>query len=384
MELELTKDKTKETRSAWIEVSLNNLSTNVNLIKEYIKNKKSSTKLIAVVKGNAYGHSAIDVVSTILENGADMLATGILEEAVELRTKGINAPILNLGYTLANQAPIIVKYGIIQNVCTLELAKALSNFAQSQGKIVKVHIKIDTGLGRLGVLPKNAPQFVGKVNKLPNLIIDGTYTHLATAHTEDVDYCKLQVNRFKQVIKILEGLGLPTGIKHVANSSALVRFPEFHFDAVRCGALLFGIYASNKVPKLLDVQPVLRFYTKVVFVKKAFKGCPVGYSPSHITKRDSIIGIIPIGYADGFSKGFSGKVDVLVRGSRARIISVSMDMCFVDLTEIQDVKIGDEVVIIGNQKKDKIKVIELAKNLFDDTSEVLVSLGNSRTPHIFK
>lgn len=370
-------------RPTWIEVSKNNIFYNVSLIKKYLYKFNKNIKLIAVVKGNAYGHTAISVAPTIIEAGADMLATGILEEAISLRKIGINCPILVLGYTTVGQAALIVEHDIIQNICTLEMAQALSDFAKKQNKKAKIHIKIDTGLGRLGIFYDQALQFAEKIYKMPNLVIDGIYTHLATAHTGNPEYCMFQVNKFKETIRTLREYNLPTGIKHLANSAAMLMFPEYHFDAVRCGSLLYGVYGSDKIPRILDLKPALSLHTKIVFMKKLPKESYIGYGNSFVTKRESTIGILPIGHADGLSKGFANKLKVLVRGKRAPLIDgINMDSCFVDLTDVSEAEIGDDVVIIGKQGEQEITVLEIAQKLHEDVGEVLVSLGNLRIPHV--
>jgi alanine racemase len=374
----------KYMRPAWIEVDLDNLSYNIKCIKNYVKGYSSNTRLIAVVKGNAYGHTAKEVIWNIIESGADMLATGILEEAVALREMGVKHEILVLGYTLPYQAPLIVENDIIQNVCTLELAEALSASAVESGKIVKVHIKIDTGLGRLGVLPEDALEFAQEVVKLPNIQIHGIYTHLATAHTGDPTCCRMQVSRFIDTVRELEDHNIETGIKHVANSSATMLSPAFYFDAVRCGCLMSGVYSSTTVPKVLDLKPSLSVHTRIVFMKKVPVGFSVGYGGVFVTDRESVIGILPLGHADGFSKGFFNKVDVLVNGKRVPVKGgINMDSCFVDLTDVPEVRTGDHVVIIGRQTEDKITALDLAGKLHGDTGEILDSFGCSRLPHVY-
>lgn len=198
----------KYSRPTWIEVSKNDIFYNISLIKKYLYKFNKNTKLIAVVKGNAYGHTASNVVSTIIEAGADMLAIGILEEAISLRKIGVNCPILNLGYTIVDQAALIVEHDIIQNICTLGMAQALSDFAKKQNKKAKVHIKIDTGLGRLGIFYDQTLQFAEKIYKMPNLVIEGIYTHLATAHTGNPEYCIFQINKFEETMlpRLLMGI----------------------------------------------------------------------------------------------------------------------------------------------------------------------------------
>ena len=373
----------KYLRPTWIEVSKNNIFYNISLIKKYLYKFNKNTKLIAVVKGNAYGHIASNVVSTIIEAGADILANGILGEAISLRKIGVNCPILNLGYTTVDQAALIVEHDIIQNICTLEMAQALSDFAKKQNKKAKVHIKIDTGLGRLGIFYDQALQFVEKIYKMPNLVIDGIYTHLATANTGNREYCIFQINKFEETIRTLSEHNLPTGIKHIASSGAMLMFPEYHFDAVRCGILLYGLYSSDKIPRILDLKLALSLHTKIVFMKKFPKEFYIGYGNSFVTKRESTIGILPIGYADGLSRGFENKLEVLVRGKRAPLIDgINMDSCFVDLTDVSGAEIGDDVVIIGKQGEQEITVSELAQKLHQDVGEILVSLGNLRIPHV--
>lgn len=373
----------KYLRPTRIEVSKSNIFCNISLIKKYLYKFNKNTKLIATVKGNAYGHTASNVVSTIIEAGADMLASGILEEAINLRKIGITCPILNLGYTTVDQAALIVEYDIIQNICTLEMAQALSDFAKKQNKIVRVHIKIDTGLGRLGIFCDQALEFTEKINKLSNLVVSGIYSHLATAHTGNREYCISQINKFEETIRTLSEHNLPIGIKHIANSSATLMFPESHFDAVRCGSLLFGIYASDKVPRILDLKPAFSLHTKIVFLKKFPKESYIGYGNSFVTKRESTIGILPIGYADGLDRGLENKLEVLVRGKRVPLIDgINMDSCFVDLTDVSGAEISDNVVIIGKQGEQEITVSELAQKLHEDIGEVLVNLGNSRIPHV--
>lgn len=368
---------------AWAEINLDNIEHNV---KEVVKRVGKMTEVMAVVKADAYGHGVFETVPTLLENGATRLAVSMLDEAIQLREIGIKVPILVLGYTEPSRAEDIIKYNITQTVFSHELAKALSDTAVKLGKPAKIHIKIDTGMTRVGFMPGyGAVKDVVKINELPGIIIEGLFSHFACADEADREYTMIQFERFESIVQELNRIGISIPVKHIANSGAIIQYPNFHLNMVRPGIILYGMYPSNDVDKsIIDIRPAMELKAKVVLVKEVEKGTPVSYGRTFVTKRKSRIATIPIGYADGYSRLLSNRGRVLIHGEYAPIIgNICMDQCMVDVTDIKsEVKVGDEVVIFGAQGNNKITVEEIAQ-LCNTINYEIVSLIGKRIPRVY-
>ncbi len=343
---------------------------------------------MAVVKADGYGHGALPCARIAVECGADYLGAGVVEEGIELRQSGIDTPILVLGSIFPDEAEDLVRHDLATIVCTLSLAQALAKAAEKQNKTVSVHIKIDTGMNRLGVTPENLPELLNQICELPNLKLEGISTHFASADDEDLSITQAQLKKFHTALTILQNDDVP--IIHSANTSALFKFPESHFDMVRPGLILYGALPSpslqailNEKENLSPFQPVMQWKSQIILVKSISKGQPISYSGSFTTKRDSLIATLPIGYADGLHRSLSNKMEVLIRGKRApQIGNICMDMTLIDVTDIQDVQAEDEIVLFGKQGDQLIAVEEMATKGDTIAYEILCNVGK-RVPRVY-
>jgi alanine racemase len=346
-----------------VEVDLDAVEHNVREVRKLVGD---DVRVMAVVKADAYGHGAVETSKAVVAAGADAVAVTRLEEALELRAAGVTHPILVFDSTLPELAEQAVAANLEQTVCTTELAEAMSRAAAGQGKTARVHVKVDTGMGRLGILPKDASAFVGRIASLPAIEVAGTYTHFATAIERDLGQTRGQLRTLQSVLAELRAAGLPVGLAHAANSAALVRLPESRLDMVRPGTLLYGQYPSRFVPKMLDLRETWRLVARISFVKSLPPGHAVGYGAEFRTRRESIIAIVPIGYADGLTMAPESllrrqmslsrqllsivrpriPLQVVIHGRKAPIVGrVAMQMCAVDVTDIPGVQVGDQVVL---------------------------------------
>ncbi|MCB4791705.1 MAG: alanine racemase [Elusimicrobia bacterium] len=344
-------------RPTWIEISGSVFQNNLKSIFSCLKPK---TKLLAVVKANAYGHLSAPLSKIALQNGVYALGVSSIEEGIALRQNGIKGKILVLGsiYPLSNFA-VTSKYGLIPTISSQLSLHELASTARKLKKRLPFHLKVDTGMGRIGISPKNAVKLLDEIASAKNVSLEGIYTHFSVAGTNQ-KYTLKQLNSFKAVLKYAKKLGF-NFIAHSANSSALLRNRAFHLDMARPGLLLYGMYPFKGARKLIKLSQVLSWKTKVVFLKRVPKGTAISYSRTYITKRNSVIATLPVGYADGYLRKFSNKADVLIRGQRCRVVGrVTMDMIMVDVTVVKGAGIGDEVVLIGSQGKEKIRPEELA------------------------
>ena len=368
-------------RPAWAEIDLDKLAYNMKNIKKLAKDKE----VIAVVKADCYGHGAVDVAPVLLENGASRLAVAILTEGIELRENNITAPIMILGYTPIKLGKELIENDIEQTVYSLDYAKELSELALSMGKKAKVHIALDTGMGRIGFIPsKKSLDEVIEISKLKGIDMIGLFTHFSTADEEDKSYTYEQFNKITSFIKELEGLGINIPIKHAANSGAIMDMPETYLDAVRAGIILYGYYPSDEVKKEnLDIKPVLTLKTTISHVKEVEENTSISYGRTFKTNKRSIIATLPIGYADGYSRLLSGKAKVIVNGKFANVVGrVCMDQCMIDVTDIGDVKVGDEVILLGEEGDLKFNADDFAKIMGTINYEIICML-KQRVPRVY-
>ena len=372
-------------RATRAEIDLQAFQHNLQTLRKYLD---PQTQIMAVVKADAYGHGAIPCARIAVENGADYLGAGVIEEGIELRENGLNAPILILGSIFPDEAEDLVRHNLATILCTQPLAQALSKEAEKQDKTVSVHIKVDTGMNRLGISPENLPALLDQVRNLKNLKIEAVSTHFSSADDEDLSVTQAQLEKFQTALTILQKEGVHTPIVHCANTSALFKFPESHFNMVRPGLILYGVLPSPSLRPVIDqgenpFQPVMQWKSQIILLKPIAKNQPVSYSGSFTTQRDSLIATLPIGYADGLHRMLSNKMDVLIRGRRApQVGNICMDMILVDVTDIPDVQAGDEVVIFGRQGDEMISVEELAVKGKTIPYEILCSVSK-RVPRIY-
>lgn len=370
-------------RPTRVEINLDNLKHNLSEIRRVTT---SGAKICAVVKADGYGHGALETARIALANGASYLAVAVLDEALELRQGGIEAPILILGFTPERHFDKIIEHDITQTIYNFESAKYLSETALKQGKTAKVHIKLDTGMSRLGFQAdySEVPE-IEKIFELKSLFIEGFFTHFAKADESDPGFTKMQFERYKLVTSALEKDGYKIPIKHTANSAAIMQFPETHLDMVRPGIILYGLYPSDEVDKSkLNLKPVMSLKTKVSHVKTIGAGRAISYGGTYITKRQSRIATLPVGYADGYSRLLSSKASVIIKGQRAPIVGrICMDQCMVDVTDIKgDVEIGEDVVLIGEMGDEVITADEIARILGTINYEVVCAFSK-RVPRVY-
>ena len=373
-------------RATRAEIDLTAFRHNLQNLRKYLD---PQTRIMAVVKADAYGHGAVPCARIAVESGAaNYLGAGVIEEGIELRENGLNAPILILGSIFPDEAEDLVRHNLATILCTQPLAQALSKEAEKQDKTVSVHIKVDTGMNRLGISPENLPALLDQVRNLKNLKIEALSTHFSSADDEDLSVTQAQLEKFQTALTILQKEGVHTPIVHCANTSALFKFPESHFNMVRPGLILYGVLPSPSLRPVIDqgenpFQPVMQWKSQIILLKPIAKNQPVSYSGSFTTQRDSLIATLPIGYADGLHRMLSNKMDVLIRGRRApQVGNICMDMILIDVTDIPDVQAGDEVVIFGRQGDEMISVEELAVKGKTIPYEILCSVSK-RVPRIY-
>lgn len=343
------------------------------------KRNAGGRKVLAVVKAAAYGHGAVRVSRHLLGLGADMLGVALVEEGEELRDAGIDAPILVMGGIVPGQADSVVASGLTPVVFTRHLARALSISAEKSGAVVFVHVKIDTGMGRIGVHPDAAETFISELQGMKGIAVQGLMTHFADADLRDKQFASVQIGRFNALLDRLQGRDISIPLRHAANSAALLDYPSALFTMVRPGLMLYG-YNPLEGERADDLRPVLSLVTRIAFIKKVSSGVSISYGRTFVTRRESLIATIPIGYADGYSRSLSNRGEALVRGVRVPVVGrVCMDMCMLDVTSVPGVTQGDEVVLIGTQGSQRITAFDLAEKIGTIPYEVLCGIG-SRVP----
>jgi len=365
----------------WVEINLDAIAKNVRNIKKLIGEKK---ELMAVVKGNAYGHDVLEVSSVVLDNGANRLAVARLEEGILLREAGITVPILVLGLTLKEQAELLVLYDITPAVSEYEMLEKLSKSAIKMNKIAKIHLKVDTGMGRIGIFPQEVLGFIKKVKSLKNVEIEGIFTHFSVADEKDKTYTENQFEKFNKVLVDIKRKGINIPIKHVGNSATLLDLTHMWLDMLRPGISIYGLYPSLEVKKTIDLIPAQEFKTRIIFLKKLPAGESISYGRTYITKRTTLVATLPVGYADGYNRLLSNQGEVLVRGNRVPIIGrICMDQCMIDVTKLPQVEVGDEVVLWGKQGDEVISVEEIAQKIGTINYEIVHMPDKKRVPKLF-
>ncbi len=374
----------------WAEISLKAIKNNITAIKKILN---PNVEIMAVVKADAYGHGATKVAKEALKNGVKYLSVARIEEAIALRKEGIKAPILIFSYTHKNYFKELIKYSLTQTLFSLEYAKELSHFASSLKQELKVHINVDTGMGRCGFLVDSFRTYeknellkdIKSVCNLKNIFVEGIYTHFACADEKNKKNANKQLKEFSDILKNLKKAKINIPIKHASNSAATIDMPDTHFDMIRIGISLYGLYPSYEVDKKkVKLLPAMSLKAYVIMVRKVPKNFQVSYGSTFKTKKASVLATLPIGYADGFNRLLSSKGVVLINGEKACIVGrVCMDHIVVDVSHIANVKVGDEAVIFGTQKKETISVDEIAKSLNTINYEVVSTLSN-RVRRVYK
>lgn len=339
--------RTKTERAAWAEIDLGALRQNYRSIKSCIR---GGARLCAVVKADAYGHGAVECAKVAVGEGADYLAVATIGEAVELREAGFTEPILLLGLILPEEAEPVVRYGITQAVCELPLAEALSAEAGRQGKRARVHLKVETGMGRIGARPENIAGLAAEIAKLPHIEVEGIFSHFATADSRDKTFAGEQLRRFLSACEAVKARGVQPKLRHIAESAAILEMPEAHLDMVRAGVIQYGMWPSEEVTHPIELRPVMKLCARVVFLKDMHPGETIGYGRAWQARRESRIATLPLGYADGYIRAYGAAgAEVLIRGRRAPLAGrVCMDQVMVDVTDIPGIREGDTAVLFGS------------------------------------
>jgi len=384
-----------EKHLTWAEVDLNAYAHNLTELRR-IANR--GTRLMAVVKANGYGHGAVEVARQALDKGAEYLGVARLNEAVQLREAGLGGPILIFGYTPPDLAEPLFKYDLTQTVYSIEAASILSDLADHQGKKLNVHIKVDSGMGRLGLLLKepatgdqsdqpnlNPVQEVLTISRLPGLAVEGIFTHFATADSTDKSYARRQLEKFLDFANLLRREGLEPPLVHAANSGALIDIPDSHLDMVRPGIATYGLYPSDEVNKRnLDLKPVMTLKSRIIHIKQVPAGFNVSYGITYQTQNPTTIATVPIGYADGLNRLLSNQGHMLIHGQKASIVGrVCMDLTMLDVGSIPGVEIEDEVIVFGRQGNEAITADEVAADLNTINYEI-VSTITGRVTRVYR
>lgn len=370
-------------KRTWAEVDLDAIAHNMREIR---KITNPNAQIMAVVKADAYGHGFMETAKTLLENGADRLAVAVLQEGKQLRSRGVDVPILILGASSADDAEDLINFDITPNVFDYDFAKALSYEAEKKEKVTKIHIKLDTGMSRIGFVVGDDDNSevideIIKVSKLPYIEIEGIFSHFSTSDEYDRSYTQLQFKRFMSIVKGLEDRGLHIPIKHICNSAGIMMYPEMHLDMVRPGVILYGMYPSDEVDKSkLDLRPAMTLKSRITLVKSVGKGRGVSYGKEYITDDITKIATVPIGYADGYLRKIAKNGVMLVNGVKAPIIGrICMDQCMIDVTNVHNINSGDEAIIFGSEG---ITIDDVAKWLDTINYEVACVIGK-RIPRIY-
>jgi alanine racemase len=338
------------------EVRLDNLKANYVSIRSHIGDRP---EIFGVVKANGYGHGAVEVSRALLEAGCRRLAVATPDEALELREAGLEAPVLVLGPSPERSVVEFVRLGIASAVTDLHFAKALGAEATRQGRPAAVHVKVDSGMGRIGFLPKDIPDVLDELLTIPGLDIEGMFTHFAVADETRLDYTDYQFAGLQQSLRAAAERGIRLALRHACNSAGILACPDKYLDAVRPGIILYGMWPSDECPRPIELKPTFEIKTEVAFVKELPPCSGVGYGLRYMTRGVEEIAVLPVGYADGYSRALSMKVPVLVKGRRVPIRgNICMDQTMIDVTGL-GVKVGDEVVLIGRQGDEAITPEEI-------------------------
>ncbi len=365
---------------AWVEVDLQALADNVKAFKNLLS---PTTKLMAVIKADAYGHGAVRVVDTILASGGDSLAIATLGEGIELREAGVSVPILILGaINTPSEIEASVHWNLEPTLCTPQQAVIFSQTLASLGQTLPIHLKLDTGMSRLGTSWQEARDFVNLVQQLPHLKIISVYSHLATADDVDSTFMKIQQQRFDEAISALKSQGFITNCLHLANSAGTLMDSSLHYDLVRVGLSIYGLYPAPHLRPKLPLKPVLQVKARITQIKRILAGTGVSYGHKFIAPQDMTIAVVGIGYADGVPRNLSNRLKVLIRGKLVcQIGAITMDQIMLDVTDFEDLQLGEVVTLIGKDNGLEISADDWAEQLNTISWEILCGFKH-RLPRI--
>lgn len=356
-------------RNTWVEIDLDSIAHSLLQARKLIS---PETKIAGVVKANAYGHGAIHVAKTLIENGVDMLAVACLTEAIELRRNYSEIPILIMGHTPDSKLKFAFEHNISTTIFSLEQAEILSNIGEGLKKEALVHIKINTGLNRIGFnVGDETIDIIRKIYNMKYINIEGIFTHFALKTTETD---KEQYDLFMDILKKLESKGINIPIKHVCDSIAMVKYPEYHLDMIRLGSFMYGVKTSLMEEGILKLA--MTFKTQLSHINEINKGDKVGYGYDFTAKDKTLVGTLPVGYSDGYMRCLGNKAEVSIRGKKVPVIGkICMDQCMVDLTNVPEARVGDEVILLGEGTKDTISLTELSNKANTNKNEILSTVS---------
>jgi alanine racemase len=355
-------------------IDLQALTENLSQIQKWVGYDK---KVIPIVKADAYGHGAVEVSREIIKSGYNLLGVGFIEEAIRLRTAGIQSEIIVFCGITNGQEQELVRESFEPVVYTKEIISILSKECLKQNKKVSIHLKLDSGMGRLGFSFNEIEEAISLALNSPGIVLKGILTHFAEAYSENNEFTRHQISLMNRLIQNLKQKNIPVPMIHAANSGGIYFFREAHFDAVRPGILLYGAKPAKKIPDAFNLKQVMTLKSKIIQLKKIDKNSSISYSRTFITKRDSIIATVPIGYADGYMRSLSNRVSALIDGKRVRQVGIiCMDMSMFDVTDIPDIKTGTEVILIGQEGDDIISVDNIADLAGTIPYEIFCHIGN--------
>jgi alanine racemase len=376
----MTKASASFGRPTVAEIDLGSLEFNYRQLQKRIP---EGVNLLAVVKADAYGHGAVPVSRKLENLGVAYLGVAISDEGVELRKGGVKAPILVLGGIYKESLNQVLEYNLTPVVFGKDSLEMLAKAAKRREKKARVHVKVDTGMGRLGVPLDLWPAFLRELKRFPEIEIEGILSHFSMTD-EDEAFTTHQWGEFQGAVSCAKEMGILCKYLHMANSGTLIAFPSYLGNLVRPGIMLYGAYPSSTFRDMIPLRPVMTLKTRIHFLKSVAPGTRISYGGAFVAKRESQIATLPIGYADGYNRHLSNQGEVLIRGKRAPIVGkVCMDLIMVDVTEIPDVSLGDEIILIGKQGNEEITVDEIAKKIGSISYEVLCSVGK-RVPRVYK
>lgn len=362
-------------------IDLDNICNNVKKARKLLAD---GTKIMAIIKADGYGHGAVPI-AMVLENYVEAYGIAILEEGIELRKAGVKKPILILGYTPEQMCKELVSYDIMPTVFSYKMAEVISQEGIRQNKIVKIHIKLDTGMSRIGFsLTKDSIKVIQKISRLENIQIEGCFSHFSKADEADKSFTYTQLERFEEFVGRLEEIGIYIPIKHISNSAGIIEVPVANKNMVRMGISTYGLYPSEEVDKSKHVlEPAMEIKACVSFVKEVEPGIGIGYGGTFVTQKKMKVATVPVGYGDGYPRGLSGKGRVLIHGHSAPILGrVCMDQFMVDVTDIPETKEGDIVTLVGRDGTEHITVEELANMAGSFNYEFVCDVGK-RIPRVY-
>lgn len=365
-------------RPTHLVIDLNVLRENFKRIKEHVY----PAKVMPILKANAYGHGLVRIAQLMQELKADYIGVAVLEEGILLRENGITLPILVLGGIWGNQIPIFLKHNLTITASSIEKLNQVDEIANQMNVKAKVHLKIDTGMERIGVHYYNAKKFLDAAVNMKNIIVEGIYSHFANSEKADLSYTRLQLERFQEVINYAEKIFVEKPLYHISNSGAILQMPEAYFDMVRPGIMLYGVYPSSETKKTVEVKPALTWKSIVIYFKVIKPNHPVGYGSTWQTDHNIRAVTVPVGYGDGYMRSMSHKAEVIIRGKRYPVVgTISMDQIVVNI-ENDSAYNGDEVILIGSNGNSKITVEELAEWAGTIPYEILTNI-NTRVPRVY-